>query len=82
MHVGESVRWYIIGMGTEVDLHSPHWHGVTLLENYRRLDVTSVIPAETKTLDLEADNPGTWMYHCHVNDHILAGMMTRFTVAP
>jgi len=41
-----------------------------------------VIPAQTKSFDLFADNPGTWMYHCHVNDHITAGMMTKFTIVP
>ena len=30
MKVGERVRWYVIGMGTEVNLHTPHWHGQTL----------------------------------------------------
>jgi FtsP/CotA-like multicopper oxidase with cupredoxin domain len=80
MRKGERVRWYIIGMGTEVDLHSPHWHGATLLHNGNRLDVTEVLPAATKTLDMRPDVAGTWMYHCHVNDHISAGMMTTFTV--
>ena len=80
MREGEQVRWYIIGMGTEVDLHSPHWHGATLLHNGNRLDVTEVLPAATKTLDMRPDVKGTWMYHCHVNDHISAGMMTTFTV--
>jgi len=23
---------------------------------------------------------GTWLFHCHVNDHIRAGMLTRYTV--
>ena len=27
MKRGERVRWYVMGMGTEVDLHTPHWHG-------------------------------------------------------
>ena len=27
MRQGERVRWYVMGMGTEVDLHTPHWHG-------------------------------------------------------
>jgi FtsP/CotA-like multicopper oxidase with cupredoxin domain len=82
MRVGERVRWYIIAMGTEVDLHTPHWHGVTLLHNGHRLDVAEVLPAATKTFDLEADNAGTWMFHCHVNDHLEAGMMTTFTILP
>lgn len=80
MRKGERVRWYILGMGTEVDLHSPHWHGATLLHNGNRLDVTEVLPAATKTLDMQPDVKGKWMYHCHVNDHIKAGMMTNFIV--
>ena len=80
MRKGERVRWYILGLGTEVDLHSPHWHGATLLHNGNRVDVTEVLPAATKTLDMRPDVSGNWMYHCHVNDHITAGMMTSFKV--
>lgn len=80
VHKGERVRWYILGMGTEVDLHTPHWHGATLLHNGNRLDVTEILPAATKTLDMTPDVNGVWMYHCHVNDHISAGMMSTFTV--
>lgn len=82
MRVGEKVRWYVIGMGTEVDLHTPHWHGVTLLQNGNRLDVAEVLPAAVKMFDLTPDNPGMWMFHCHVNDHISAGMMTMFHIMP
>lgn len=80
MHKGEQVRWYILAMGTEVDLHTPHWHGTTLLHNGNRLDVTEILPAATKTLDMRPDVNGVWMYHCHINDHISAGMMSTFTV--
>ena len=44
------------------------------------IDVAEVLPASTKTYDLRPDNPGKWMFHCHVNDHLTAGMMTTFTV--
>jgi FtsP/CotA-like multicopper oxidase with cupredoxin domain len=80
MKEGDRVRWYIIGMGTEVDLHTPHWHGATLLHNGNRLDVAELLPAATKTLDMGPDVEGKWMYHCHVNDHLEAGMMTVFAV--
>ncbi|RNJ78338.1 MAG: hypothetical protein EB830_00295 [Nitrosopumilus sp. H13] len=33
-----------------------------------------------KTVDLVPDNAGTWMFHCHVNDHISAGMLSLFKV--
>jgi FtsP/CotA-like multicopper oxidase with cupredoxin domain len=82
MTEGQRVRWYLLGMGTEVDVHTVHWHGVTVLWSGHRKDVIPLSPAVTETVDLTADNPGTWMLHCHVNDHILAGMMTKFTIQP
>jgi manganese oxidase len=82
MHVGEHVRWYLMGMGTEVDLHTPHWHGNTVLANGMRTDVVSLLPASMMTADMVPDNPGIWLFHCHVNDHITAGMLTRYQVLP
>jgi FtsP/CotA-like multicopper oxidase with cupredoxin domain len=82
MRKGERVRWYLIGMGTEVDLHTPHWHGNTVLESGIRNDVVELLPASLKVADMVPDNPGTWLYHCHVNDHIDAGMLARFMVTP
>jgi FtsP/CotA-like multicopper oxidase with cupredoxin domain len=32
--------------------------------------------------DRTPDVPATWLYHCHVNDHILAGMQARFLIQP
>jgi len=81
---GERVRWHLIGIGTEVDLHTVHWHGETVMEGGwrfgRRTDVVELLPASMKTADMNADNPGTWLFHCHVADHITAGMMTRWEV--
>jgi manganese oxidase len=34
------------------------------------------------TADMHADNPGEWMFHCHIADHIAAGMMTTFQILP
>lgn len=79
---GQRVRWYLVGMGTEVDIHTAHWHGKTVLENGRRTDVVELFPASMKTVDMIADNPGRWLYHCHVTDHITAGMTTRWQVLP
>ncbi|MEQ1546413.1 multicopper oxidase domain-containing protein [Methyloglobulus sp.] len=82
MKVGENVRWYQLALGTEADLHTPHWHGNTLLSAGQRIDVLSLLPASHVTVEMQPDNPGIWMYHCHVNDHIEAGMMGRYTVLP
>jgi FtsP/CotA-like multicopper oxidase with cupredoxin domain len=29
-----------------------------------------------------ADNPGTWLMHCHVADHLNAGMFATYTINP
>ena len=77
---GERVRWYVMGMGTEVDLHTPHWHGNTVLAAGMRTDVLSLLPATMAVADMTPDDPGTWLYHCHVADHISAGMLARYSV--
>jgi len=80
MHKGERVRWYVMSMGTEVDLHTPHWHGNTVTVNGMRMDVVSLLPATMVVADMVPDDVGTWLFHCHVNDHIRAGMLTRYQV--
>ena len=45
-----------------------------------RTDVVSLLPASMVVADMVPDNPGTWLFHCHVNDHIAAGMLTRYRV--
>jgi hephaestin len=77
---GERVRWYVMSMGTEVDLHTPHWHGNDVLVNGMRMDVVSLLPATMIVADMVPDDVGTWLFHCHVNDHITAGMLTRYRV--
>ena len=81
MKQGEKVRWYLLGMGNEIDLHTPHWHGETVTEGGRNTDVIELLPGSMKTVDMIADNPGTWMFHCHVEDHMEGGMMAVYTIA-
>ncbi|MBD1541908.1 multicopper oxidase domain-containing protein [Arthrobacter sp. IA7] len=80
MKKGERVRWYLMGMGTEVDLHTPHWHGNTVTALGMRTDVVNLLPASMVVADMVPDDVGTWLFHCHVNDHISAGMITRYRV--
>jgi FtsP/CotA-like multicopper oxidase with cupredoxin domain len=82
MKKGERVRWYTMVQGTEVDLHTPHWHGNTGLFMHMRMDMIELLPGSMKVFDMKPDNPGTWLYHCHVNDHIIAGMLALYTVNP
>jgi FtsP/CotA-like multicopper oxidase with cupredoxin domain len=83
MNEGERVRWYLFGLGSESDFHSAHWHGLRALEDgHRHTDVVELLPASMKIADTVADNPGSWLFHCHVAEHMAKGMFARFTVRP
>jgi FtsP/CotA-like multicopper oxidase with cupredoxin domain len=82
MAPNQRIRWYVISLGTEVDLHGPHWHGQTGLFMGMRTDMVELLPGSMKVLDMTVDEPGTWLLHCHTNDHIAAGMQALFRVAP
>jgi FtsP/CotA-like multicopper oxidase with cupredoxin domain len=80
MRKGQRVRWYTYTLGTEVDLHTPHWHGNTVTTNGMRGDMIQLVAGMMMVSDMQPDDIGTWLYHCHVNDHIAAGMLARFKV--
>ncbi|MGH3591174.1 MAG: multicopper oxidase domain-containing protein [Pseudonocardiaceae bacterium] len=80
MRQGQRVRWYVMSMGNEVDLHTPHWHGNTVIANGMRTDTVSLLPASMVVADMVPDDPGIWEFHCHVADHITAGMLARYQV--
>lgn len=39
-------------------------------------DTVLIGPAERYDLEFEANNPGVWMFHCHIEHHMANGMMT------
>jgi hephaestin len=82
MKQGERVRWYLVSLGGAVDGHTPHWHGNNVIYHGHRTDVVPLAQAEMETADMVPDNPGIWMYHCHVDEHMVMGMMTRYEVEP
>lgn len=78
---GERVRWYLMA-STNFEIHAPHWHGNTVVANHMRTDVTSLLPMGMLIADMVPDNPGIWLFHCHVRDHLIAGMQAQYTVLP
>jgi len=36
--------------------------------------VQTVAPAESFRIRWTEDKPGTWLYHCHVEAHMMMGM--------
>lgn len=43
-------------------------------------DVFDIFPGTYQTLEMFPRAPGIWLLHCHVTDHIHAGMETTYTV--
>ncbi|MES2693410.1 MAG: multicopper oxidase domain-containing protein [Verrucomicrobiota bacterium] len=83
MNEGERTRWYLFALGSERDFHTAHWHGLRVVEEgRRRTDSVELLPATMKVADVVADNPGSWLFHCHVADHMKEGMFTALTVYP
>uniref|UniRef100_A0A8D0U5R6 ferroxidase n=1 Tax=Sus scrofa TaxID=9823 RepID=A0A8D0U5R6_PIG len=85
MHVGDEVNWYLMGMGNEIDLHTVHFHGHSFQYQHRGIytsDVFDIFPGTYQTLEMFPKTSGTWLLHCHVTDHIHAGMETTYTVLP
>ncbi|XP_061754573.1 ferroxidase HEPHL1 isoform X2 [Nerophis ophidion] len=83
MTQGQKVNWYLLGMGNEVDIHTVHFHAETFTyktDRVHRADVFDLFPGTFQTVEMVVGNPGTWLLHCHVTDHIHAGMETTFTI--
>ena len=81
MNMGERVRWYLMAT-SNFELHAPHWHGNTVIVQHMRTDVAPVLTMGMLTADMAPDNPGTWLFHCHVGGHLRAGMQALYMVEP
>jgi FtsP/CotA-like multicopper oxidase with cupredoxin domain len=82
MKQGDHVRWYVASLGDFNNFHTPHWHGNTVVVAGQRTDVLNLGSAQMITADMVPDAPGIWLYHCHVSDHMMAGMVARYEVKP
>lgn len=69
--------------------HPIHFHGQRFLvvardgvrqTNLVWKDTTLVKAGETVDIILDPSNPGEWMAHCHISEHLAAGMMFHFRV--
>ena len=81
MQVGERVRWYLMA-STNFEIHAPHWHGNVVQAGMMRTDVMSLLPMGMQVADMVPDNPGSWLIHCHVIQHLRMGMQAVYTVQP
>ena len=79
--VGELVQWDVLAMGSAH--HTFHVHGHRWLDASRTpLDTRTLGPAESFRVRWVEREPGTWLYHCHREDHMERGMIGLYEVAP
>ncbi|GAB5587173.1 hypothetical protein Unana1_02073 [Umbelopsis nana] len=79
--LGSKVRWYVMALGIDyTDSHTAHWHGGTLLMKGHRVDVVNLPPSTFEILDMVPDNPGQWLFHCHVASHLMNGMSAFYQI--
>jgi FtsP/CotA-like multicopper oxidase with cupredoxin domain len=77
--VGERVRWNVMTLGD--DFHTFHVHGHRWRTPGGAVRDTQVIgPAESYKIRWREDAPGTWLYHCHVESHMMNGMIGIYRV--
>lgn len=82
---------HVIEMTNATAFHHPiHLHGHSFrvisrdgkpTEHREWLDTVLIAPRERVEIAFVADNPGDWMFHCHILEHQAAGMMGVIRVA-
>ena len=78
--VGDLVQWDVLAMGSEH--HTFHVHGHRWVDaSGRDVDTQTVGPAESYEIRWRERTPGTWLYHCHVEQHMMAGMIGIYQVS-
>ena len=79
--VGQDVALHV--MGGDQNFHDFHVHGHRWRDPAGRfVDTPTVGPNETITARFVEDNPGRWLYHCHVFTHQDNGMAGWYDVSP
>ena len=91
--VGDVIRLRLVNRRTALHAmqHPIHVHGQRFLvlsrdgvptDNLVWKDTVLLPVGHSADLLVELSNPGRWMLHCHIAEHMEAGMMTVFTVDP
>lgn len=78
--VGDLVQWDVLALGSEH--HTFHVHGHRWLELGTPRDTKTLGPAESFRIRWREEDPGTWLYHCHVEQHMMNGMIGIYRVSP
>jgi FtsP/CotA-like multicopper oxidase with cupredoxin domain len=78
--VGDVVQWDVLSLGDEFHTFHVHGHRWRASSGVTQ-DTRSVGPAESWSVRWREDAPGTWLYHCHVESHMMQGMIGLYRVS-
>lgn len=80
--VGELSRWRVVSIGDA--FHTWHIHGHRWLDPGTGVltDNIQLGPGMYSTFEFREDNPGEWLVHCHVPEHMEGGMIGQYVVSP
>lgn len=85
LHLGERVRFRFIN--DDMMNHPMHLHGMWMRpvngqgSRAPRKHVVNIPPGQEYAVDIDADAPGHWAFHCHLAYHMEAGMFRVVTVS-
>ncbi|HTU14452.1 MAG TPA: multicopper oxidase domain-containing protein [Solirubrobacterales bacterium] len=77
-NVGDDVAMHVYGIDN--DFHTFHVHGHRWEENGVIIDNKTFGPGDSFRVRFIEDNPGRWLYHCHVFSHLHQGMSGWYNV--
>jgi FtsP/CotA-like multicopper oxidase with cupredoxin domain len=77
---GQDVAFNVLTLGSE--LHTFHIHGHRWKDAAgAEVDSPALAPSEGIRVRFREQDPGRWLYHCHVMTHMEAGMVGYYLVS-
>lgn len=66
----DRVKWYLFGMGNEIDVHAAFLPWASVDQQELRVDTINLFPATLFDAFMVAQNPGQWMLSCQNLNHL------------
>uniref|UniRef100_A0A8C5M8P0 ferroxidase n=1 Tax=Leptobrachium leishanense TaxID=445787 RepID=A0A8C5M8P0_9ANUR len=74
------VKWYLFGMGNEIDIHSIYFEGQVFKQQHHHVDSFNLFPATMVQAEMVTHNVGKWLFSCQIFDHFKDGMQAMYEV--
>ncbi|RXM98807.1 Coagulation factor VIII [Acipenser ruthenus] len=77
------VRWHLLNLGSEGEVHTIHFHGqpfTVRTDQEHRMGVYSLYPGTFGTVEMRPGKVGSWLVDCMIGEYQLSGMRAQFLV--